>query len=58
MPKKKQKRERITYDDIKVVIMNPECIPIAEQRMFDFFYDRFLREQAEKELKKSIEKNE
>jgi hypothetical protein len=37
--------------DIKVVIMNPECIPIAQERMFDFFYERFIREEKSKKTR-------
>lgn len=28
--------------------MNPECIPIAQERMFEFFYEKFMREQQSK----------
>lgn len=34
-------------DDIEVVVMNPECIPIAQKKMFDFFYDRYIKETSE-----------
>jgi hypothetical protein len=43
------KRKKSCGDDIKVVVMNPECIPIAQERMFEFFYERFMREQQVKE---------
>lgn len=36
-------------DDIKLIVMNPECIPAAQERMFEFFYERFMREQHKKE---------
>jgi hypothetical protein len=43
------KRERIRYEDIKVVIMNPECLPITQKKIFDFFYEKVMREQAQKQ---------
>lgn len=43
------KRKKSCGDDIKVVVMNPECIPIAQERMFEFFYEKFMREQQLKE---------
>lgn len=44
------KRERIRYEDIKVVIMNPECLPITQKKIFDFFYEKVMREQAQKQV--------
>ncbi|WP_234121143.1 hypothetical protein [Clostridium hydrogenum] len=31
-------------DEIKVVIVNPERIPIAEERLIKFLYDEYIRE--------------
>ncbi len=39
-------------DDIKIVVMNPECLPIAQERLFEFFCERFVREQQSKKGKK------
>lgn len=36
--------EKIKLEDIKVVVMNPECIPIAQDRLFGFLCDKFLKE--------------
>ncbi|WP_373845338.1 hypothetical protein [Clostridium sp.] len=43
------RKKRENDDDIKVVVMNPEYIPLAQERMFDFFYEKFQREQQEKD---------
>lgn len=43
-------------DEIKVVIVNPERIPIAQERLIKFLYDAYVREtdlQKVEELKKS-----
>jgi uncharacterized protein (DUF2164 family) len=45
-------RERIRKEDIKVVIMNPEAIPFVQERMFDFFYERFMNDMAKNDLRK------
>jgi uncharacterized protein (DUF2164 family) len=45
-------RERIRKEDIKVVIMNPEAIPFIQNRMFDFFYERFMNDMAKVEMEK------
>lgn len=39
-------------DDIEVIVVNPECIPIAQKKMFDFFYDRYIRKFSEKDNEK------
>ncbi|WP_368490231.1 hypothetical protein [Clostridium sp. BJN0013] len=43
------RKKRENDDDIKVVVMNPEYMPLARERMFDFFYEKFQREQQEKD---------
>lgn len=48
MPKKQKKKEK----DIEVVIDNPECIPIAQERLIKFLYDQFIREASEEDYKK------
>ncbi|WP_333860764.1 hypothetical protein [Clostridium sp.] len=42
------RKKKENDDDIKVVVMNPEYIPLAQERMFDFFYEKFQREQQQK----------
>ena len=43
------RKKKENDDDIKGVVMNPEYIPLARERMFDFFYEKFQREQQEKD---------
>lgn len=38
--------------DIKVIIDNPECIPIAQERLIKFLYDEYIREASTEDYKK------
>lgn len=43
-------------DEIEVVIVNPERIPIAQEKLIKFLYDAYVREtdlQKTKELKET-----
>lgn len=42
-------------DDIKVVVMNPECISIAQERMFEFFYERYIRETSKEDNQRTTQ---
>lgn len=43
--------EKNDDDDIKVVVMNPECIPRTQEKLFKFFYEKHLREISERKEK-------
>lgn len=38
------RRKKEDDDDIKVVLMTPEYFPRAQEKFFDFFYEKFMRE--------------
>lgn len=38
------KMEKDKDDEIKFIIDNPECIPIAKKRLVKFLYDAYVRE--------------
>jgi hypothetical protein len=46
MAKKGQDKE------IKVIIDNPECIPIAKERLVKFLYDEYVREIPKEDISK------
>lgn len=41
---------------IKVIIENPECIPIAQERLIKFLYDEYIRETSKENYKKLLNK--
>jgi hypothetical protein len=43
-------------EEIRVVIINPKCIPIAKERLVKFLYDEYVKEISEEDIKKLSDK--
>lgn len=44
--------KRINYDDIKIVVMNPERIPHAKEVLMKYLYEEYIRRGLPEDCKK------